>query len=246
MIAVVNEDRSSQYESAFERERSNSYPVVDAFEHASGFQLERARLEAAARVLACPVKKNPPNWQHGRVLYAAIRELLERVGNGGVFLDIGTAKGFSAVVMAWAIADAGAHCRVLSVDAVNPLHRVPRNSIREATGSRFTVPEFVEEFIDPTRHKIEFHGGGSLDLLSDLHVAGEHIRFAFVDGKHEGAMVATEAAWIKSMQRPGDVALFDDLQVASIQQAVAQLSGYWPALHLRVHDNRAYALAVRR
>jgi predicted O-methyltransferase YrrM len=235
-----------RYAEAFKRERENVYPAVDAFEQASGFAIERERLEAAARVLACPVKKNPPNWQHGRVLYAAIRELLDRAGNGGVFLDIGTAKGFSAVVMAWAIADADAHCRVLSVDAIDPLHRVPRNSVWEADGSKFTVPEFVAEFIHPERHRIEFHGGGSLDLLDELHANGEHIRFAFVDGKHEGAMVATEAELIKSMQRPGDVVLFDDLQVPSIHQSVARLSGYWPAQHIRAHDNRAYALAVRR
>ena len=56
-------------------------------------------VEAAARVLACPLKANPPNWQHGRVLYAGYRAYLAGLQRRVLLLDIGTAKGFSAAAM---------------------------------------------------------------------------------------------------------------------------------------------------
>jgi hypothetical protein len=48
----------------FEAERMNEHPTIDALEHRMGEAVDRDRLEAAARVLACPVKRIGPNWQH--------------------------------------------------------------------------------------------------------------------------------------------------------------------------------------
>src|SRR3989304_7206134 len=76
-------------------------PPVEAYEAA--FALERTRLEAAARVLACPIKAGPPNWQHGRVLYALTRRYRLTAEGPLYCLDIGTAKGFSALCLLWAV-----------------------------------------------------------------------------------------------------------------------------------------------
>ena len=54
-----------------------------------------------------PVEGNPPNWQHGRVIYALARELLVHDPSVGLFVDIGIAR-VLAVVMGWAIAEAQA------------------------------------------------------------------------------------------------------------------------------------------
>src|SRR3990172_8581667 len=87
------------YEAACALERTRRYPLVDDFEARQGFALDRARLEAAARVLACPIKARPPNWQHGRVLYALTRRYRLTAEGPLYCLDIGTAKGFSALCL---------------------------------------------------------------------------------------------------------------------------------------------------
>lgn len=121
----------AEYQAAFERERVNAYPAIDELEARSGYALERSRLEIAAKHLACPVKRNPPNWQHGRVIYALLRRYLAARTGFVSLLDIGTAKGFSALCMAFALADAGMDGAITSLDVVDPDARVPRNSIAE-------------------------------------------------------------------------------------------------------------------
>lgn len=195
-------------------------------------------------MLACPVKANPPNWQHGRVIYALAREQLDDgSGGSGCFLDIGTAKGFSAVVMSWALADAGVHREVHSVDVMNPLERVSRNSVAEAEGDLLTVPEFVAPFIAPTV-PVHFHGGGSLALLKDMVRLGLTVKFVFVDGKHSYGAVTEEIACLLQLQRPGAIALFDDMQIPGVAEAVKRARGY-EVSRVRAGVGREYAVAVR-
>lgn len=234
---------AEQYKRVFDEERTRCYAEVEQIEIDAGYKVDRTRLETAARVLACPVKVNPPNWQHGRVIYALVRGLLEDDPlRPGLLLDIGTAKGFSACVMTWAAQDAGARRRVISVDVIDPLARVARNSVLEADGSLHTVPEFVAPY---QAQPIEFHGGGSLALLDTLVAAGERVRFAFVDGKHDYKHVHAEAAMLRKMQSTGDVVLFDDMQIPLVAEAVRAIPGYLLS-HVSVCAKRAYAIGVRQ
>lgn len=244
MKAQADVRTRATYDAAFLWECTQQYAVIDELERSLGYAIDKDRLERFARTLACPVKVNPPNWQHGRVLYALARNALEEERNGGVFVDIGTAKGFSATIMAWAIYDAKARCRVLSVDIVDPNARVVRNSVREVDGTLLTVPEFVAPFIDPVIHRVEFHGGGSLALLNSLRSDGTRVRLAFVDGKHNAVTVTEEARMLAQLQRRGDVVLFDDMQIAQVASVVSALKTY-AITHVRANARRAYAIGVR-
>ena len=123
----------ASYELAFNSERMNEYPPVDEFEERMGYALERSRLENAARVLACPLKKNPPNWVHGRVLYSLARNYLQGQIDVSI-LDIGSAKGFSALCLLWALRDSDILGSVTSVDVIDPEARVRRNTVAELDG----------------------------------------------------------------------------------------------------------------
>jgi predicted O-methyltransferase YrrM len=230
------------YDAAFARECGHTYPAIDAFEARAGFAVPRSRLEAAARVLACPLKKSPPNWQHGRVVYAAARQSLAGRPASVLLLDIGTAKGFSALLMAWAVSDAGRADRIVSVDVLDPAARVARNSVAELEGLK-TVHEFVAPWL-PSGPLVEFRGGGSEAWLSAA-PPGAPIGFAFIDGRHDRAAVSAEAAAIAARQAPGDVIVFDDLQIPGIADAVSSLSGY-DVEHLEARAARRYAIARRR
>lgn len=232
----------ADYDDAFEAERVNEYPVVDMLEDGLGYKLERDRLEQAARTLACPVKANPPNWQHGRVLYALARyRLLHWSGDDrALFVDIGTAKGFSALCLQWAIDDSGSYGQVVSIDVVNPLARVRRNSVAEIDGYGFlTVPEFLKQW--PAGEEIGFIGGPSLTWLRSDE---SRIALAFVDGKHTQEVVQAEAEVISERQKPGDLIVFDDVHIPGIKAAVETLQHY-RLVRLSVLPHRAYAIATR-
>lgn len=235
-----------QYDEIFYRECVSVYSEVAAFEVVCQFAVETNRLELAARVLACPLKAHPPSWAHGRVIYAAARRLLVDDIDEGVFLDIGTAKGFSAVVMSWAIDDAQAGKRyaVRSVDVIDPLARVPRNSVADLSGSLQTVYELVGPFV-ALDVDTKFYGGGSVALLKQLVVEGARVRFAFIDGKHTLESVTAELGHLSVLQRRGDVTVIDDLQLSQVDLAVSRLRGY-DVTKLNAGPLRRYAVAVRQ
>lgn len=230
------------YYKAYTDEKAVAYPMVDAFEHRMGFSIDRDRLDAAACILACPLKAHPPNWQHGRVLYAAVRrywrtahDITEPVR----MLDIGTAKGFSALVLTWAAIDAGVDARVTSLDVVDPDARVHRNSIAEQGGLK-TVREFLAAW--PEADGIEFLQQSGAVWLSNY---SGRIHVAFVDGKHTYEAVKREADLLTMAQRPGDLILFDDVQVPGVWAAVEELKAY-QVEYLEVLPHREYAIARRK
>lgn len=244
MTTTLTKPTVAEYQAAFDAERVKEYPVVDAFEQRMGFALDRARLEDAARVLACPLKKSPPNWQHGRVLYAAARKRIAGMSPGGLsILDIGTAKGFSALCLQWAVNDmAGAQCGgvVTSVDVLDPLARVRRNTVAEVDGE-VTLAETLAPW--PEAQAITFRQSTGIEWLK---AHKQQFEVAFVDGKHTGVVVAEEGRLLADRQEEGDLCVFDDLHLPEIEKAVISLSDLYALETLRILPNRAYAIGVRR
>jgi len=230
----------ADYDRAFAREQQNVYPAVDAYERAMGFALDTGRLWAAARVLACPVKAHPPNWQHGRVLYAATRQYLDGATWPINCLDIGTAKGFSALCLRWAINDAGRTGEVVSVDVLHPWARVARNTVAEVDGLQ-TLAEILAPW--PAAMAIRFERSTGVDWL-ERHAWRIHV--AFVDGAHTSHVVRREGALLAKCQAQGDLVIFDDVQIAEVSIAVASLLDQYRIEYLEVLPSRQYALAVRR
>jgi predicted O-methyltransferase YrrM len=229
---------AADYQRAFLKERENEYPAIDAFEQAAGFAIDRARLEDAARVLACPVKVNPPNWQHGRVIYAAARKYLATTSGAVTFLDIGTAKGFSALCMAWALQDSEREGQIVSCDVLDPQRRDIRNTVAEVDG-----PKLLKEVLAPWPEASLVHfikKTGADWLRQDDY----RVNIAFIDGKHSYDAVSEEIGLLRVRQEPGDIALFDDVQIPGVGKAVTGISDY-AVEHIAAKPDRRYALAVR-
>ena len=227
-----------QYAAAFHQERLVEYRVIDAIEQRCGYALDRERLESAARVLACPVKKSPPNWQHGRVLYALTRQYLE--GRDCLnAIDIGTAKGFSALCILWAAHDAGVRGHIASVDVLDPTARVSRNTVAEVDGLK-TLGEILAPW--PEAQAITFLKSTGQKWL---HEHPERVHVAFVDGKHSYEAVSWEGALLAERQQAGDLVMFDDVQIEGVAKAVKELRAY-DIEYIDVLPNRRYALGVRR
>ena len=230
---------AAEYERIFALERANVYPMVDAFEQRMGYAVDREKLEAAARVLSCPFKASPPNWQHGRVIYAAWRKYLETSNVPVACLDIGTAKGFSALCARWALMDSGRLGLVASVDVMPLTSRVRRNTIAEVDGL-LTLPEILEPW--PESRDIAFRHMTGIDWLRERQ---RRVNLAFVDGKHQGEVVSIEGQLLADRQESGDLVIFDDVQIPGVMKAVRQLTAY-DCEYLEVKPGRKYAIAVRR
>jgi predicted O-methyltransferase YrrM len=230
------------YESAFTEESRRVYPAVDALERATGFALEPERLLSAAKVLACPVKKNPPNWQHGRVLYAVTRRYLaDRTDSGPVrTLDIGTAKGFSALCVRFACEDAGVEAQSVSLDVIPPEAVIRRNTVAEVDGLK-TLPEILQPWLEAER--ITFEESTGIEWLLKH---SQRVHVAFVDGKHSGDVVYREGLLLSARQESGDVVVFDDVHIPDVSQAVDSLAGLYDIERLQILSNRAYAIARRK
>jgi hypothetical protein len=225
------------YDAAFERERRNEYPVIDALEARLGFAVDRDRLEAAARVLACPVKKNPPNWQHGRVIYALGRSYLAAGGRNSLWLDIGTAKGFSACAMSWAFEDAGVGGAIYSTDIIDPLSTEPRNSVEDG--------KIITEFVRPYRSPTVSMNFCKPEAFEDFVRFVDRIGFAFIDGSHTYEGAKADIATVAPRQQPGDIMLFDDVHIEAVRRAVEETFGYVFEI-ITVLPNRKYCIAVKQ
>lgn len=230
------------YEVAFTEEASRLYPSVTDLERRLGFAIDGQALDAAARVLACPVKKNPPCWQHGRVLYAAARRRLAGlpVGTTVRMLDIGTAKGFSAWCLQRALDESGLHGLVTTVDVLDPTEAVRRNTIAEVDGLK-TLDEILSPF-DPGRRIVCLKRTGAEHLE---HTHGR-LHAVFVDGKHTGAVVLEESRLIAGRQEPGDLVMWDDVHLGDVRAAVEKMAGAYAIEWLQILPQRAYAIGVRR
>lgn len=231
---------AADYQAAFEAERVKTYPAVDAFEAECGYAIDRAKLEAAARVLACPVKRNPPNWQHGRVLYAAARQYFAAANWHMVALDIGTAKGFSALCLQWAMDDAGRYGQVTSVDVIPPASTDPRNTVAELDSPK-TLRQILAPW--PETERIDFFESTGIAWLE---ASRERVHVAFVDGKHAGHVVRREGVLLASRQASGDLAIFDDVHIPDVSFAVTSLHHEYKLRYLDILPNRHYAIGVRR
>jgi hypothetical protein len=235
---------AENYHRIFELERQQSYPMVDAFEARMGFRVNMERLEKAARVLCCPFKAAPPNWQHGRVLYAAAkRYLTDRPTQLNIrTLDIGTAKAFSALCVRWAIEEEGqwVDARSYSVDVMPPTARVRRNTVAEVDGLK-TLAEILASW--PEASRITFVESTGIDWLK---AHPERIHIAFVDGKHSGSVVRQEGVLLAKRQQSGDLCIFDDVHIGDVSAAVTSLHNEYKLEYLQVLPKRAYAIGVRR
>jgi predicted O-methyltransferase YrrM len=240
-VLTPSQAKAFEYARVFAEECAQSYPVVDAFEARCGYALPPEMMLPVARVLACPVKRNPPNWQHGRVIYAAARQYFKNATGFQHVLDIGTAKGFSALCLQWALNDSGLQGHVTSVDVIDPHGKERRNTVAEVNGP-VTLTQILEPFTESNR--ITFLKSTGIDFLTSTPWARIHI--AFVDGKHDGAVVTQEARRISAKQQSGDLIIFDDAHIPTIADAIIPMGQLYNLETIRVKPERAYVIARRR
>lgn len=225
-----------------------SFPEIDGFEQELGYRLPKSWLDDLALQTQVVVKSTPLNYQHGRVLYAALRSWLAAQGGSldVTILETGTARGFSAICMARALMDAGVSGRILTMDVLPHDTAFLWNCISDLDGpvSRRELLSEYERFLQ----SIIFLQGDTKSQISRLGLP--RVPFAFLDAQHTYQDVMAEAAVVIARQKLGDMIVFDDVTegvfpgVCEAVREIASKYGY-SARFLQSGVDRGYALLTR-
>jgi hypothetical protein len=198
----------AEYVRRWQLVRAEDYPEIDDYERACGAAIDPEWFHRLGLLTQVTVKRSATCYAHGRLLYATlVRYARERCRDDVNVVETGTARGFSALCLARALADAGASGKIVTFDVLP--HDTPMywNSVVDATGPR-TRSELLADYTCLIDRYVLFHRGDTRLELRKL--AFPRVHFAFLDSVHTYDHVVTEFTSIRGRQRAGDILFFDD------------------------------------
>lgn len=224
-------------------------PEIDAIERDCGFAVDRDWLDELALHTQIVIKTSRLNYQHGRVLYALFRRYLAGLaaGESATVMETGTARGFSTLCLARALADAGRDGRIVTIDILP--HDVPMlwNCIDDHDGPR-TRRELLAAY-RTLLARILFVTGDTRELVGRIKV--DRVHFAFLDASHTLEDVTAEFTAVAARQRAGDMVVFDDVTPMTFPGVVAAVEaiarrGDYDVRRVQAGADRGYAVATRK
>lgn len=164
---------------------------------------ERARL----------VLRGADGGEHGKLLYSLVRER-QAFGRKVVGLDIGTARGFSAVTMSRALLDAGLDGHIYTVDVIDhddvrDWHAAKHSSDDPLAGAPSPRSAIWQRWFPDEAARITPIGGRSTRLLDDW--PHDRIDVAFLDGSHAYDDVKAELGTLHGIMAEDGVIVLDDV-----------------------------------
>jgi len=171
-----------------------------------------------------------PMYLHGYVLSSALNKYIndnkENLTDLTI-LETGTARGFSAIVMAKMLEKYNLNGIIHTTDLIP--HDTPQfeNCLKAALLQRhISRVECIQEWSNISEKYIQFHSGDSTQILNNLNL--NRIHFAFLDGAHYYENVKHELEYVCNRQLSGDVIVCDDYtltQFPGICKAIDEFLG---------------------
>lgn len=153
--------------------------------------------------------------EHGLLLYKLIRQSFNCVDTP-IVLDVGTARGFSAIIMARAISDMNLHGEIYTIDVLKHDELLdwhadkqrPDEPLASIPTSRFRI---WDRWYPDEASKISVITGKSYKVLNDW----KHgpIDFAFLDGSHTYETVKQELELLDRLMSQTGVLILDDYHI---------------------------------
>lgn len=238
----------SEYRALHEHFRQIPFPQIDHFVDQMGCEIDTVFMHELALHTQTVIKRSDLNWQHGRILYAVLRNQIDatHATQERRIFETGTARGFSALCLARALVDSGASGCVVTVDRL-PHHKpMMWNCIDDHDG-----PKTREQLLEPwmeERDRCIFITGESDSVLPQLGLS--RIHFAFLDGAHTKRAVLNEYEFVATRQEPGDVIVLDDVTpklfpgvCAAVDEIAAR--GLYDVHRIQSSIDRGYAVLRR-
>ena len=239
-----------KYRSLFSGACAREFDLIDDWEKLLGFAVDKSWLDNLAFRTQVTVKSSSLNWQHGRVLYSAMRRSLDINGfrdGSYTFLETGTARGFSSICAARALIDSGQNGTVITIDSLPHDTRMLWNVVTDEINGPITRSQLLEPWEEELK-RIVFVQGWTRKVFSRIGLTS--IDFAFLDAQHKFKDVLREFRWVAERQGPGSVVLFDDVTPGKFDGVVAAVDlieseGNYEVNRLNVSEERGYAIATR-
>lgn len=239
----------SDFLARFEEFRDVPRPEIDLVEEELGFRLDKSWVDDLALHTQIVLKNSEANWSHGRVLYSYLRHRLNSLDRQGVCyaLDTGTARGFSALVMARALLDSGRHGNIFTLDTLPHEQEIFSNCI-DGVDRPVSRREIWAGWAAESERVVILTGPTS-DTLRSLKVP--RICFAFLDAQHDYESVMEEYRWVSSSQKSGDVIVMDDVahdQFPGVGRAFEEIGkiGLYSTKKISSSTSRSYGIATRK
>ncbi|NIA69072.1 class I SAM-dependent methyltransferase [Pelagibius litoralis] len=228
--------------------QSVAYPEIDAVEEKLGFAIDRPWMEELALHTQVVVKESSLNYNHGRLLYAALRRYLAgHDGSHVVIFETGTARGFSALCMACALQDAAVPGYIVTVDMLPHERPILWNCIDDHEGPK-TRQQLLSAYPE-LLSRIVFLQGRSDEAVATIGLL--RVNFAFLDATHSEVDVRREFEFVSARQRKGDVVILDDVTPAAFPGVVAAVEAIeagddYAVERIVASEQRGYAIAKHR
>lgn len=225
---------------------AREFPEADEIERDTGFAIDRRWLDDLALHTQIVKKRSELGYPHGRLLYSVLRQYIS--ANRPDFVSIietGTARGFSALCMAKALADAGVRGHIVTIDRLPHLVPIYWNCIDDLEG-RKTRRDLLAPWAQLC-DRITFIQGDTLDQLGKI--GARRVNFAYLDAQHTEADVLHEFDLIAPLQERGDIVFFDDVtpeQFPGVAAAVETIETRGDYAMQRVRAGRGFAWALRQ
>ena len=209
-----------------------------------GNSLDQTNIEKLALDTQIVIKKSEPNYNHGFLIFAALAQTITTSSQDDqmTLMDIGTARGFSALVMALVAKKYNNKGTILSID------RIPHEEVRKwkcildgKSGiSRLDIVNRYDE-----AKNIIFLNGKSSKVMRNIHTS--RINFAFIDGDHRWKSLKHEVEYLESRQITNDKLLFDDYTPKVYPDVVRAVDSLAKKYEIETFgdSSRGYALLTR-
>tara|TARA_B110000483_G_C18016301_1_gene473183 strand:- start:359 stop:898 length:540 start_codon:yes stop_codon:yes gene_type:complete len=134
-------------------------------------------------------------------------------------LEVGTARGFSTIVMSKAISDSNKKGNIITIDIIPNKKKIYWNTIDDLKGPQ-TRENLLKNYKKYTKI-IKFLTGSSLHIIKKIKF--KRFNFIFLDGNHDFYNVKKEYDLVKKLQKKSDILLLDDVTIGSFDGIVQLL-----------------------
>lgn len=161
-------------------------------------------LDDLGKKLALVQTKRTSDWVHGYLLFGLISST-DNFAIDSVFLDFGTARGFSALAMRFALDKRDSPNVVITMDILPHNEEMFWSSVVDEGGplSRNQIWSSFER-----KGPVVVQTGPISQTLRHLHV--DRVQLAFLDSQHSWEQVAMELKFVFDRQKKGDLVVLDD------------------------------------
>jgi len=239
-----------KYLDLFKKIKKKKYPNINKIEKKFLRKINTNYLDKLALTTQITHKKNQINYQHGRLLYGYLYNLikLKKLRFINIF-ETGTARGFSSICMSRAIIDTKIKGKIDTIDILPHNQKMMWNSIHDHDG-----PLTRRQLLNPWSKEmknINFIQDWSISYIDKKKNNLKRYNFAFLDAAHDFKSAYKEFLFVSKNQKKNDIIFFDDINKTSfkdlfkIKKFLTENFKKYDFNFLKNTKNRSYLIANR-